>query len=334
MRKEWLARGIIILGVALVISIPFFNFWQPAKAGDIVLHARMAENGGWLPENLTAQVGVPLHLSLTSDDVTHGFAVGMLDQPAVAVKPGEVTNITLVFTHPGKYTFYCTRWCGVNHWRMRGTIEVTGPAASPATTKPPLYQQLGLNIDASHTASVIPGQLPSAGRGALLNEAISPAYMMRDYYLSHTPENLWLSLRSDPGNKNLSDQQVWDLVAWVWVSNATADQVQEGQQLYNANCAACHGAGGGGNGVYADRLVNSTSTSSPDSMTGGHIQRPADFTDPWRMLSASPAHLQGKILRGGMGTGMPSWGAIFTENQTWALVAYLWSFQFDLEVNP
>ena len=33
------------------------------------------------------------------------------------------------------------------------------------------------------------------------------------------------------------------------------------------------------------------------------MQTPVDFTDPQRMLGASPALLQGKILRGGMGTG-------------------------------
>jgi mono/diheme cytochrome c family protein len=61
------------------------------------------------------------------------------------------------------------------------------------------------------------------------------------------------------------------------------------------------------------------------------MQRPADFTDPKRMLGASPALLQGKILRGGMGTGMPMWGSIFTERQIWDLIAYLYSFQFDYE---
>ena len=29
-----------------------------------------------------------------------------------------------------------------------------------------------------------------------------------------------------------------------------------------------------------------------------------------------------------MGTGMPNWGAILTEEQTWALVQYLLAFQF------
>jgi len=61
------------------------------------------------------------------------------------------------------------------------------------------------------------------------------------------------------------------------------------------------------------------------------LRQPAAFTDARRMLGASPALLQGKILRGGMGTGMPSWGPIFTDAQTWALVDYLWTFQFDWE---
>jgi mono/diheme cytochrome c family protein len=43
------------------------------------------------------------------------------------------------------------------------------------------------------------------------------------------------------------------------------------------------------------------------------------------MLGASSALLAGKILRGGMGTGMPNWGAILTDDQVGALVAYLWT---------
>lgn len=59
------------------------------------------------------------------------------------------------------------------------------------------------------------------------------------------------------------------------------------------------------------------------------MQTPVDFTNPERMLGASPALLQGKILRGGMGTRMPMWGSIFTEEQIWDLIAYLYSFQFN-----
>ncbi len=332
MVKEWLARGMIILGMLTVVAIPAANHWRDNQP--IVIHARMAESGGWMPGSLTASVGQPLQLRLTSDDVTHGFAIGLLDQAAVNVYPGETTDLTVVFTHPGKYTFYCTRWCGVNHWRMRGTIEVTSPPATPVPVKPPLYVALGLNIDATHHASVTPEQLPSAWRGALLGTALSPAYTSRDYYLSHSPVDFWLALRDDSSYSNLTDQEVWDLVAWAWQINTTSKQIQAGQELFTANCAACHGLSGAGNGVYANDLASGSSPGAVTEPIGEHTLQPADFTNPTTMLSASPAHLQGKIIRGGMGTGMPAWGAIFTEDQTWALVAYLWTFQLELENNP
>ena len=103
--------------------------------------------------------------------------------------------------------------------------------------------------------------------------------------------------------------------------------------IYANNCAACHGETGAGDGVYAYQPgaeVNDTSSNPGTDMRTS----PTDFSDAEHMLDASPAVLQGKILRGGMGTGMPSWGTIFSDEQTWALVAYLWSFQFDMEVEP
>jgi mono/diheme cytochrome c family protein/plastocyanin len=332
MIKEWFARSVVILGLAIVISIPAVNRWQGSQG--TVVHARMAETGGWTPENLTVKVGEPLHLRLTSDDVTHGFAIGQLDQPAVEINPGKMTDITLVFTKPGKYTFYCTRWCSLNHWRMRGTIDVTDPNMKTEPAKPPLYVTLGLDIDANRSASAIPIEIPSNWRGALLDRTVSDEYKSREYYLAHTPVDLWLALQSEPGNGDLSDNEVWDLVAWVWQSNTSPEQIQTGKELFAANCAACHGESGIGNGVFADQLAAHEDIKASNQTTGEHTQRPANFTDPLRMLSASPAILQGKILRGGMGTGMPSWGAIFSEDQTWALVAYLWTFQFNQEVVP
>ena len=332
MQKEWFARGIIILGLVIAIGIPAVGWWQQKQG--IVVHAHMAETGGWTPENLTAEVGKPLYLRLTSDDVTHGFAVGQLDQPAVDVMPGEMTEVTLVFDKPGKYTFYCTRWCSVNHWRMRGTIEVTSSQAPTETVKPPLYVTLGLDIDADHAASITPTEIPAAWRGALLNRAVNDKYKSHDYYLSHTPIDLWLVLRSESTFNDLTNQDVWDLVAWVWQSNITPEEIQTGKDLFASNCAACHGENGAGDGVFADQLVVSSGNANSDQAMGVQTKRPADFTDPTHMLSTSPAHLQGKVIRGGMGTGMPYWGPIFTEHQLWALVAYLWTFQFNLEVLP
>jgi mono/diheme cytochrome c family protein len=46
------------------------------------------------------------------------------------------------------------------------------------------------------------------------------------------------------------------------------------------------------------------------------------------MPGARAALLAGKILRGGMGTGMPNWGTILTDEAVSALVDYLWTFPF------
>lgn len=49
----------------------------------------------------------------------------------------------------------------------------------------------------------------------------------------------------------------------------------------------------------------------------------ADFTRAATMFGASRALLHGKLVRGGMGTGMPSWGGILTDDQAWSVVEYL-----------
>jgi hypothetical protein len=70
-------------------------------------------------------------------------------------------------------------------------------------------------------------------------------------------------------------------------------------------------------------------TAKSDSESFGQaLLPPSDFTDAQNMLGASSALLQGKIIRGGMGTGMPYWGTIFTDEEIEALVDHIWTFQF------
>ena len=328
-RSEFSARLLIGAAVVAAIAVPLTLWWRTP-----LVHARMAEAGGWSPDAFKARVGQPLHLRLTSDDVVHGFAVGKLGAPAVDILPGKVTDITLLFQQPGTYTFYCTRWCGLNHWRMRGTIEVAGepsdaqPGAEPGE---PLYASLGIDLDAPREAPVIPAQKPLAAVAQRQFEAELASYLAVDYYRSHSPYEVWRELRADPAFASQDESQLWDLTAWIWRSNTTSQALAEGAQLFAQNCAACHGEGGAGDGVFADDLA-AAGEAALRSMMGDSqmaMQAPARLSDPGRMLGASPALLQGKILRGGMGTGMPSWGAIFTEEETWNLVAYLYSFQFE-----
>ncbi len=324
--SEKLARiltAVFMLGGMAAIGIA----WWYGQSTAITLHARIPEEGGWTPADLSIEAGQPLHLRLTSDDVVHSFAVGQSDFPVVDIMPGEITKVTLMFDTPGTYTFYCTRWCGANHWRMRGTITVTGEGSEEIVTQP-LYVQLGLDIDAPHEALVIPAEKPSAHRGAEI-AAGSPItdYQSLDYYRSHSPEQVWQDLRDDPTLKTYSDQQLWDAVAFIWKTNTIPEALDEANQLYAQNCAACHGESGAGDGVFSGEQVQPQE--DIHETTGHETVAPVDFTNPHHMLALSPAHLQGKIIRGGMGTGMPMWGVIFTEEQTWSLVSYLYTFQFE-----
>lgn len=320
-RAELISRLIVTVAVIGVVGTPLY-LWSRTP----LIHARMAENGGWSPDIIQAETGKPLHLKLTSDDVMHGFAVGQMDMETIDVQPGKVTDITLNFEKPGIYTFYCTRWCGLNHWRMRGTIEVSGSPSDPEPASPPLYVSLHLNIDAPHDALSIPAGKPSAvsGQSLAMNNSIA---LSHEDYLARSPYEVFDSLKST----SLADGQRWDVVAYLWKSSTTPESFENGKQLYAQNCAACHGENGAGDGVFADDLkaVGDASQQNMSGVDHMSMQEPANFTDPKRMLGASPALLEGKILRGGMGTGMPMWGAIFTEEQIWDVIAYIYSFQFE-----
>jgi mono/diheme cytochrome c family protein/plastocyanin len=328
MKREWIA--LVILGGLISLALVAVVFGWRRQKEIVLLEASMPEAGGWEPAAIQAVAGQPLHMSLTSQDVTHSFAVGQMDMEPVDIQPGKMTDVTLTFDHPGTYTFYCTRWCGANHWRMRGTIEVSGdkPAQAAANAEPPgqlqlpLYVQLGLDIDAPHPAVVTPAVSPSSEDFGQLLEGLPAIYRSQAYYRSHSPAQVWQDLRAEAVIRQQSDAQVWGLVAGIWQANTNPEKLAVGKKLYAQNCAACHGEGGAGDGPMADNL-----TQSIQSMEGHGATTPADFTDPVSMLGASPAILHGKITRGGMGTGMPYWGPIFTDEQIWALVDWLWTFQ-------
>ncbi|MCL5997937.1 MAG: c-type cytochrome [Chloroflexi bacterium] len=322
-----------LIGVCLVMLIYGFTRLSTLhiepRVRTIDVRGTVAETGGWEPGNFTARVGEPVRIRLTSGDMLHGFAIGQMDVPAVDVIPGETSEVTLTFDRPGKYVYYCTRWCGLGHWRMRGTIEVEGTRAPQPTSGVPLYVHLSIDIDAPHQASVVPRTQPAAGRGEALGVAIPTEYASLDYYRSHSPAQLWQALRALSETQPLSDAGVWDVVAFVWASHTNAQALTTGKQLYAENCAACHGDRGAGDGAMAVALGRQST-----SEFGSATLTPTNFTDPTLMLGASPALLQGKIMRGGMGTGMPYWGPVFTDPQTWALIDYLWTFQMGYSTKP
>lgn len=337
MKKETLARTLVALFIFIAVAIPFVGRWLYTRnqAATIELHARMPENGSWSMEIIPAKVGEPINLHITSDDVVHGFAIGRSDQPALEILPGEFVDTTLTFDQPGKYTFYCNRWCGPNHWRMRGTIEVTGEGQPLPPDPQPPFLKYGIDIDSPQVADTVPPKIASAERGANFSN-ILPGYALdQETYLSNSPAKLWFRLRSESTLSALSDMDLWDAVAWVWQKQTTSVSLDSGQKLYAQNCAACHGESGKGDGVIVRGLPVWDPNSKPSS---DNSQQPSDqgqvsprnFSDPIILLGESPALLEGKIIRGGGGTGMPYWGPIFTTQQINDLVSYIYSFAWGI----
>ena len=64
------------------------------------------------------------------------------------------------------------------------------------------------------------------------------------------------------------------------------------------------------------------------------MQEPTAFNDPQIIMGGSGDGYYAKLRRGGMGTGMPSFGPVFTPDETWMLVDYLWTFVFESDLRP
>ncbi len=340
------ARVITLALFLLATAALLFGILRPDDAIDLV--ARQPGAGGWSRERIVVNQGERVRLRIRSEDVVHGFAIGRLGVDAGPIEPGKVKAVEFVASEPGEYTFYCTEWCDPHHPRMRGVLEVRGPDA-PTGQAPPPDAALPHTITA-RTAPVVPADRPAASRGRALYDArcaachgsqgagtaAGPPIADWSVLSDWSPVQAFRALRgnvtgSAPAELHgtpttptatghvryaagWSDQAAWDVVASLWAFSTAPQRLEFGHRLFARNCAACHGEGGGGDGP------------------GGKHQpkAPANFTDPRRMLAGTSALYLATIRRGGMGSGMPYWGGIFTEEELRALVDAVWSFSLNL----
>jgi len=129
---------IIPLGIVLIIFLwsaeVFFTLHRVPK--DAMQINVVGKRWMWKIQHMTGQreiselhvpVGVPIKLTLTSEDVIHSFFV-----PAFRIKkdavPGRYNTIWFQATKPGKYHLFCAEYCGTKHSGMIGSVYVMEPA--------------------------------------------------------------------------------------------------------------------------------------------------------------------------------------------------------------
>ncbi|HLH40749.1 MAG TPA: cytochrome c oxidase subunit II [Bryobacteraceae bacterium] len=77
---------------------------------------------------LHVPTGRPVKLTLASEDVIHSFYI-----PAFRLKhdvvPGSYQTYWFQATEPGRYHLFCAEYCGTNHSRMIGWVDVMDPVS-------------------------------------------------------------------------------------------------------------------------------------------------------------------------------------------------------------
>ena len=242
-----------------------------------------------------------------------------LQQPPPMARGVRVVDITAAVPQAGGFqpdsvTVYAGQRVQL---RFRAADTTHGVAIGP-----------GLGIDLGDLApgevKVVDVTFPEAGTYTFYcNKWCSPNHWrMRGVIAVEDPHGSVPGVQHDPVIDSLAAEGI-DIDAYLMDGGGTAQAsrahgsmaavealaapLEPAATLYAKNCAACHGEKGDGKGFDA--------ASAPVV--------PPSFADAERMATRRSDVLYAKIRRGGMGTGMPNFGTLFTPEETWGLVDYL-----------
>lgn len=113
-----------------------------------------------------------------------------------------------------------------------------------------------------------------------------------------------------PWQNRLSDEEIWDVVAFSFTLHTSEDEVRRGEQVWAENCASCHGDQGAGDGPVA--VANGWSL--PDL---SNLELAASRSlDDWYQLTSQ-----------GQGN-MPAFAGTLAEEDIWAALEYARTFTY------
>ena len=126
----WTVVPTLLVLTMFYYGLTGFNFLKKAPSGAMNVNV-IARQWSWLFEyengvkstELKIPLGKPVKLSLTSQDVIHGFYA-----PAFRIKqdvvPGMTNTLWFQPTEVGTFDVFCTQYCGLQHAKMATQIVV------------------------------------------------------------------------------------------------------------------------------------------------------------------------------------------------------------------
>ena len=133
-RQFWIR----VLFIALIVAMIVFAWWckdylnlrgAPRRALNIYVTARQwawqfqYPDGTKTVAELAVPVNEPVKLTMSSEDVIHGFYVPDL-RLNMDVLPNRSSTLWLKATKIGEFSLYCSVYCGAGHSDMTGKVKV------------------------------------------------------------------------------------------------------------------------------------------------------------------------------------------------------------------
>lgn len=248
-------------------------------------------------------------------------------------------------------------------------VDPDDPVASARDVDPPQTDWVasGVDIDADHAGRFVPEVPADAANGQRLWTELSPRPLTALLaglelrllspsdlyaYLSQDVEDVASQEQAAHGGHSaaethampaaplpplpeaaalaaLSAGERWDVVAALYFASTSPRLLSASEQLYQRDCTGCHGLTGRGDGPGAAEIAVANA-GQPTDHGMAMDKPPTDFTDLTAQAGASDMLYYGKLVRGGMGTSMPYFGTLYSEDELWAIITYLRSFAFEL----
>jgi mono/diheme cytochrome c family protein len=135
--------------------------------------------------------------------------------------------------------------------------------------------------------------------------AVARQASLADWF--HVTKNGRIERMMPPWGNRLSDQEIWDAIAFAWALHLEPGEISQGEQIYRSQCIICHGDRGKGDGPQAP-------PSTPDLTT---------FEQTFGRSLAQWFD----VLTQGRGD-MPAFERTLTDGERWAVLEYVRSFTY------